>query len=120
MDSIQALHAFWSSFGLPAYDESTVPDNAQLPRITYSVSKGFFLEPVALSASLWYRTKSWQEITLKAEEIGESIGLSGKLLDFDGGKIWLVRGSPFYRRMTDEDDSIRRIYFNIEAEFFEV
>ena len=37
MDKSQAVHDFWSSFGLTAYDENAVPDNAQMPYITYSV-----------------------------------------------------------------------------------
>ena len=118
MDAEQAIHSFWSSFGLTAYDENTVPDNADLPRITYSLSKAYFDEPVMLSASLWYKSTSWAEITQKAAQIGETIGLGGKVLKTDDGYIWLKRGVPFAQRMSDEDDTIRRIYLNIEVEHF--
>ena len=118
MDNAQAIHSFWSSFGLTAYDENTVPDNADLPRITYSLSKAYFDEPVMLSASLWYKSTSWAEITQKAAQIGEAIGLGGKVLKTDDGYIWLKRGVPFAQRMSDEDDTIRRIYLNIEVEHF--
>ena len=118
MDAEQAIHSFWSSFGLTAYDENTVPDNADLPRITYSLSKAYFDEPVMLSASLWYKSTSWAEILQKVGQIGYTIGLGGKVLITDDGYIWLKRGVPFAQRMSDEDDSIRRIYLNIEVEYF--
>lgn len=122
MDSLQTLHSFWSSFGLKAYDENTVPDNAMAANsgkyITYSVSMAYFDEPVLLSASLWYKSTSWAEITQKSAEIGDAIGLGGKTIPFDGGYLWIKRGVPFAQRMADEDDTIRRIYLNIEVEYF--
>ena len=36
MDKQQAIHGFWSSFGITAYDENSVPDDAELPYITYN------------------------------------------------------------------------------------
>lgn len=121
MDSMQALHVFWSSFGLKAYDENTVPDDAMTLNggkyLTYAASVGYFDALVTLSASLWYKSTSWAEITQKAEEIGAVIGYGGKLIAFDGGHIWIQRGTPFAQRMSDEDDTIRRIYINLSTEF---
>lgn len=124
MDSLQALHNFWSSHGLKAYDENTVPDDAMAKNsgkyLTYSVATAYFDEPVSLTASLWYQSNSWAEITQKAAEIGDAIGYGGVLISFDDGQIWLKRGTPFAQRMSDEVDTIRRIYLNIEAEFLAV
>lgn len=120
-DSAQALHEFWSGFGWKAYETSTVPSeesNPAMPRITYDVITDEFLSPVSMSASLWARSYSWTEISLKAKEIYEGIGLGGVLIPYDDGQIWIKRGHPFSQRMTDEDDAIRRIYINIEAEYF--
>ena len=117
MDKIQALNDFWNSFTLIAYDQSTVPDDAKLPYITYSVAEDDFNRPVSLTASIWYRSKSWGDITAKLNEISDRIGRGGIVVPFDGGAIWIKKGTPFAQRVTDEDDSIRRIYMNIEAEF---
>ena len=47
MNKIQALDSFWNSFGLRAYDSMSVPDDAELPRITYSSSgSSTITEPV--------------------------------------------------------------------------
>lgn len=113
----QTLHTFWSNFGLKAYDENSVPDNAVLPYLTYNVSVSGYDETTMMNASLWYRSTSWSDITAKAEEISRAIGLSGKTLAYDDGKIYLTKGSPFSQRMSDEDDTIRRIYFNVTAEY---
>lgn len=121
MDSLQTLHKFWNSF-LKAYDENTVPDNAMTVNdgkyITYSVSTAYFNEPVALTASLWYKSTSWEAISLKAAEIGERIGLGGTVIKSDDGYLWIKRGVPFSQRVFDEDDTIRRIYVNVEVEYF--
>lgn len=117
MTKEQAYHAFLASFGWPVYDENTVPDDAALPRITYNLSVTEFGSPVAMSISLWDRSTSWTTITNKANAIYSAIGLGGKIIRFDGGYIWVKRGQPFSQRMADENDSIRRIYINLEVEY---
>ena len=90
MDKFQALDAFWSSFGLDAYDSSTVPtgeNKPDLPYITYDAYTSNFGNPVSLAADLWYYGS------------------------------WIRQGQPFAQRMADPDDMIRRITMNYEAEF---
>lgn len=118
MNAEQALHNFWSGFGLTAYDENSVPDEAVLPYITYSVSIGGFDTEVSLTASLWYRSLSWVDITNLAYQISKAIGYSGKTLKTDDGYLWLKRGQPFAQRMGDDDKNIKRMYINITAEYF--
>lgn len=121
MDKEQALHQFWSSFGLTAYDENTVPDNALTTNngkyLTYNVATASLEEPTPLYANLWYKSSSWADITVKANEIAGAIGRGGTIVPFDGGKIWICRGTPFSQRMPDDDDTIRRIYINVMAEY---
>lgn len=119
MDREQTLHQFWSSFGLKAYDENTVPDNAMADDkyLTYSVVVSNFDEPSLASASLWYKSTSWAGITAKSEEINAALGRGGKVLPFDHGYLWIKRGTPFAQRMGDDDDTIRRIYLNVELEY---
>lgn len=116
-----ALHAFYSSFGLKAYEENAVPtgdDAPDFPYLTYSVSSDSLGTDVALTASLWYRGTSWVQANAKADEISRRIGRGGKILSCDGGAIWLQRGTPFAQSMGDEsDDQIKRKYINITAEF---
>ena len=117
MNREQALNDFWNSFGLTAYDESTVPDDATLPYITYGVSVDDFDHPVSVTASIWDRGTSWSLITQKLNVIAERIGIGGVNIPHDTGVMWLKKGSPFAQRVADEDRTIRRIYMNIEIEF---
>jgi len=118
MNTAQAIHSFWSSFGLPAYDQYTVPLEAQMPYITYSVSENAFNVPTAMSASIWYRSPSWEKITLKSYEIARTLSAGGKVIRVDGGGMWIYKGTPFSQRMSDTDDTVRRIVLNITVEYF--
>ena len=123
MDKAQAIQAFWSSFGIPAYDESTIPNadtsdhRPEPPYITYQVITDSIGTPVSLAGSIWYRSTRWAEITQKAEQIAEYIGYGHKIIKIDGGYLYITKGKPFAQRTSDEDDSIRRIYINLMVEF---
>ncbi len=118
MNKVQAIHSFWSGFDIPAYDETTVPDNAVMPYITYSVSTDNIGNYVLLNASLWYRSTSWAAITQKAEQIAKSIGYGHKPIQLDNGCLYLTLGNPFSRRMEEPDDrQVRRIVLSVSAEF---
>lgn len=120
MDKAQALNQFWNSFGWKAYDENTVPDDAVLPRITYNIVTDNLEHPVMMYASLWERSSSWENITKKSEEIGDAIvKLYPPALKIDNGRIYITKGTPFAQRMGDSSNNmIRRIYLNIEVEYF--
>lgn len=119
MTKAAAIYQFWNSFGLTAYEENTVSDDAKFPYITYQLVTDSFENEVILTGSIWYRDTSWLSVNAKAEEISQAIGWGGKLIDCDGGKIWLKRGSPFAQNMGDDtDDLIKRKYINLSAEFF--
>lgn len=118
----QALQNFWSSFGIAAYDESTVPTGSNAPAfpyITYNVvTDSLYGNSVAMTASVWDRSSSWQFVTDKSHQISADIGVGGKSVRVDGGYIWIKRGTPFAQRMADDsDDMVRRIYMNISVDF---
>ena len=114
-----AIYQFWSSFGLTAYEENTVPEDAAFPYVTYQLVTDSFDREVAAAASLWYRGESWTAINAKTEEISAHIGLGGKIIKCDGGRIWIKRGQPFAQNMGDEsDDLIKRKYLNVKIEYF--
>lgn len=118
MTKAAAIYQFWNSFGLTAYEENTVPDDAAFPYITYQLVTDSFYREIPLSASLWYRSESWTSINTKTEEISQKISRGGKIISCDDGAIWLKRGQPFAQNMGDESDNlIKRKYLNITAEF---
>lgn len=122
MNKYQALQSFWSRFGWAAYNENTVPDDA-LERngnkyITYEAATDSCGQELLLSASLWQRSTSWTEIHAKAEEIARYIETQfPPEIPVDGGFLKIRKASPFASDRADDDDTIRRVQMNIEAEF---
>lgn len=119
MNKMQALNAFWNSFGLKAYDSSTVSDTERMPYITYEANDSYFGQILAQTASLWYYSTSWKEITEKELEIAEAIGRGGQYVEYDGGAFIVRRGTPWANRLPGENDMIRRIALNVEIEFID-
>ena len=118
MTKAAAIYQFWNNFGLTAYEENSVPDDAAFPYITYQLVTDSFDREIPLTASLWYRSESWTDINAKTEEISQKISRGGKIISCDDGAIWLKRGQPFAQSMGDESDNlIKRKYLNITAEF---
>ena len=119
MDKAQAIDKFWNGFGIPAYDQYTVPEDAPFPRITYSVYMDNFDRPVVMNANLWYKSKSWKEITQKTDEISKAIEEAYPITtEIDDGRLYTTKGNPWAQRMDDpEDDQIRRMYLTIQVEY---
>ncbi len=125
MTKEETLYKFWSSFGVPAFNENTVPignDVPEYPYITYQVITDSLNEPVYMSANLWDRDKSGYSAELENSKridlMSKRIGRGGTTVLYDGGAIFIHRGSPFAQSLSDvNDDMIKRKLINIEAEF---
>jgi len=116
VDKWQAQQTYWSSFGLPAYDENTVPDDATMPYITYEALSGSLDGQMTVSASLWYRGNRWDQISQKAEQIQRQ---GNRQIKIDGGYMKArVPASSFANRMDEPSDkTVRRMQMSIEIEF---
>lgn len=126
MTKMQALHNFWSSFGLKAYDENSVPAEMQLPYLTYEVADDSFDHTMYVTASLWYRARGWLDIDAKAEQIAEYISPGGKIVEYDKGAFWIRKAHPWSQRLSwvqqvsdTSYDTIRRIVLNVMIEFID-
>lgn len=122
MDKWQGLQSFWESFGIPAYDENSVPDNAEMPYITYQAATGAFEASVPLSASVWYYGTRWDGVSRKVEEISKRLNTWTLVRLDDKQSILLAKSntSQFAQRMNDEDETglVKRIYLTLSAEYF--
>lgn len=122
MNKWQTQQAFWESFGIPAYDENTAFEKGAspaFPHITYEALNGVMGQVLAISASIWYRSSSWKEISEKADEILRAVKY-GVIMKVDNGYFWIKNPelSPFAQRMASgsDDDLVKRIYITLEAE----
>ena len=102
-----AVYTFLSSFGIPAYAASSVPDQATFPYLTYDLVLGEWGQPeVNMPVNVWYRTDSEALPTLPC----------------DGGMLWVKKGSPWAQAVTveGEDEKVKRRYININIEFLTI
>lgn len=115
-----AVQSFLSSFGLPAYAATSVPDEAEMPYITYYLVDGMFGDnEVSMQVDLWYYGGTEAAPNAKVQEISKAIGMGGVMLPCEAGAIWVKRGAPFAQTISDGsgDDSVKRRYINLDLEY---
>ena len=116
-NGLVALNTFWNSFNVPAFEVSTIPDNVEMPYLTYEGAIDDFGNEIATSVNLYYRGKSWKAITEKLDEIEEVIS-KGVYVPFSNNKAILIRkANPFAQRVAEEDEEVRRYVINLSYEF---
>lgn len=114
----KALHAWFSQF-MTAYPAASVPDDAVFPWLTYELVTGAWDSgEVAATVDLWFYTSEEATPNAKAQEISDAIGLGGVIVPYDGGAVWIKRGSPFCQNVADDSDhNIKRRYINLTIEY---
>lgn len=120
MDKYEAQYSFWASFGVPAYEVSSVPDAKELtfPYITYQAVNSGFDENAVINASIWTRSTSWTQADALANAIQDELKNGGKVVPYTGGIIWITPEVPFVQNMGDpEDDRIRRKVLMVQLHF---
>lgn len=118
MDKETAFYQLWSSFSIPAYDENSVPKNADYPRIDYQVITDSFDSVVYPMAKLWYRSSSWEDIDQKKKEIAARLADLAPI-PLDDGYMHVTAGTPFAQRTAAEnDDTVKGYILNLAVEFF--
>lgn len=119
MTKAAALLNFFKGFGIDAYPDTSVPEDASFPYLTYSpIFDSYRGEEIFIPVNLWYRTTSEKTPNDKAQEISKFIGMGGRIVLCDEGALWIKRGSPFVQSMVAGDDNtLKRRYINITVEY---
>ena len=84
----QALQAFWSGFGIPAYVHGYAPKDAAMPYITYEMAQGRPGTALLMTAFVWVKRTSGQDAEATREAYLDAISAAlhpGKALGFTGG-----------------------------------
>lgn len=120
LDKWQAQYNFWSSFGVPAYQENSVPDRDTIayPYITYPAFSAPFDGDVAANASIWTRSASWERADALADAVQNRLQDGGQVVPYDGGVIWVTAEDAFAQSMGDpNDDLIKRKLLSVVLHF---
>lgn len=123
MTKYEALYSFFASFGMAAYEESSVPvysDTAQTseirpPYITYQAADAdFWGGSVAITADIWDNSDSLTLCEDTARAISAAV-LPFKKLACEDGYILITKGSPFSQPVPD--DYFKRVSLNFWLTF---
>ena len=120
MDKWEAQYKFWSGFGVPAYEQNSVPDadHVIFPYITYEAMSSGFDEDAFPSASIWTRSPSWEGADRISDTIESTLEHGGASVRYDNGVIWITGNSPFSLSMGDpEDDMVKRKLLSVTLHF---
>ena len=112
----KAVYTFLSGFGIPAYDQQAVPDDAELPYITYYLQEPEWSRQCTGYAQVWYRTKSRATVNAKTDQIVSAIGDQGVVLQCAGGGYVMIRPeTPIVSPIKDGDVMGNIINFIVNA-----
>ena len=120
MDKWQAQATFWSSFGVPAYEENSVPDlnRVSFPYITYQSVSGPFGADQLVTASVWTEDYSWARANAISDAIEERLKHGGETVRYEGGGLWITAEDNFSQSMGDpDDDRIKRKLISVVLHF---
>ena len=113
----QALKSFFGGFGIPAYSETSVPDDIQLPYITYPIKEPEWRQPTSFYIVLWCRTKGYASALAKADQIMAAIG-EGVRLEIASGWVVIRPGNPLFQEIKDNDNDTKALYINLQLNAF--
>lgn len=118
MTKDKAIYRFLSQL-MDFYPVSSVPDDVVFPYGTYELPMGALDSgPLSMTVNLWFYTESEAIPNAKAQELSEMIGYGGKVIECDGGYIWIRRGTPFCVSQSDaEKKEVKLRYINITVEY---
>lgn len=107
----RALQSFFGSFGIPAYVEYSLPDDAKMPYITYELAEPDWRGSHAEHARVWYNSNSFSEIASKIDEIKAAIG-NGVSIPTENGAIYLYADDDFCQFQPMDEPKIKCAYLS--------
>lgn len=107
LDKWQAQYTFWASFGIPAYEENSVPDikDVTYPYITYEAVGAPAVSRTFVNVSVWTRSNSPQTAMRIADKILKRFEEGAAEIKFDGGGFFMAPEDNYAQIMGDSADS---------------
>ena len=114
-------YQFWSGFGVPAFEENSVPsggDRPDFPYITFPAVTSEFDSDYPVIASIWTRSSSWVSAIRVADLIKAAVKNGGECIHYDEGLLWVSMRQPFTTCMGDPNDSeVKRMLVYVTLHF---
>lgn len=114
LNTAAKLKMFFSGFGLPAYTLQSVPDEVELPYITYLLVEPEWDQQANSYCQVWYPKNRLADLLAKADQIVGAIGLMKKI-DHPEGYLIIRPQTPVTQIMSDEYSQSAYINLTINA-----
>lgn len=117
-EAVRGIYTFLSGFGVPVYDENSVPEDAVFPYMTYNPIITDWDGSALMQVRLWDYPgpdHSAGRIYGIVDQIGESIDSESKILPVGTHKyVTLAKGEPWVQPQPTPDVKARVIILNFE------
>lgn len=110
LNTATTLKEFLGGFGIPAYTLDSVPENVDLPYITYPLTEPEWSEQTNFYCQIWYRKNNLGALLAKADQVVEAIG-TGIQIPMTGGYLAIYPSTPLMQTMTD--DFAQSVYISL-------
>lgn len=114
LNTAATLKEFYSSFDLPAYTLSSVPDEVTLPYITFPLEEPEWSQQKTTYCQVWYPKNRLAELLAKADQVVAAIGGMKKFTQ-PGGYVVLYPSTPLVQILSDEGSQSAYINLTINA-----
>ena len=101
LNTAATLKTFFSQFDIPAYTLDSVPEDVELPYITYPLLEPEWGEQAAFYCQVWYRKQNLGALLAKADQVLAAIG-AGTVIPMSGGYLAIYPSTPQMQTMTDD------------------
>ena len=112
-DVATALYEFWNTFGVDAYPEDTIPDEAKPPYLTYEITIPEWYGMATYNVKIWTKSTSFKQVVFLADSISKAIGDGKRIPVKNGGNIWLFKDENFFQIMPSEDINQKNAYLSM-------
>lgn len=111
-----ALYTFASSFGWSAYPENSVPANAKLPYITYTLQEYEWDTMGMMQMRLWYKGADYATINAKVDYISSAVK-NGAKIKTQSGILHIYKGSPWCQYQPSDEVDLKIAYLNFNVHY---
>lgn len=109
--SMKAIRSFLAGFGVPVWIEGSMPQDAQLPYITFSQVETTWDASTTMNVRVWDRSTSVATVAGIVDKISDAIG-EGVVLPTENGYVYLYKGNPWAQLQPMEGTDMKVVYLN--------
>ena len=106
----------YSGRHLNAYPEALVPHDAELPYLTYTLTRSDFLTDTIGTIRVWSRSTNLTQLFGFLDYVDKAIPFQGVRLSIpdENGELIIYRGTPFVQRQPTDESDIQVGYVNLQ------